>query len=74
MRLDYPYNTLKPDWEVIAQSAEYLQGLGMKLTIEHAKSHQDNKHNFKQLDLPAQLNVSANKLVTGYRENSSETQ
>eukprot|EP00957_Ditylum_brightwellii_P108046 8243046-Ditylum_brightwellii.AAC.1 len=32
---DYPYNTLEPDLDVIAQLAEYLQTLGSKLKIEH---------------------------------------
>eukprot|EP00957_Ditylum_brightwellii_P051656 3917133-Ditylum_brightwellii.AAC.1 len=60
---NYPCNTLGPDWDVIAQSAEYLQGLSTKLTIEHIKSHQDNKCDFEQLDIPAQLNVHTDNLA-----------
>eukprot|EP00957_Ditylum_brightwellii_P109684 8366615-Ditylum_brightwellii.AAC.1 len=32
---NFPYNTLEPDWDVIAQSAEYLQMPGSKLKIAH---------------------------------------
>eukprot|EP00957_Ditylum_brightwellii_P137117 10454949-Ditylum_brightwellii.AAC.1 len=60
---DYPYNTLEPDWDAIAQSAEYLQGLGSKLMIKHVKSHQDDKCDFEWLDLLAQLNVKADNLA-----------
>eukprot|EP00957_Ditylum_brightwellii_P137116 10454948-Ditylum_brightwellii.AAC.1 len=68
---DYPYNTFEPDWGVIAQSAEYLLGLGSKLTIKHVKSHQYDKCDFKELDLLAQLNIRADNLATSYRENHS---
>eukprot|EP00957_Ditylum_brightwellii_P193580 14741036-Ditylum_brightwellii.AAC.1 len=42
--------------------------------IKHVKSHQDDKCNFEQLDLPAQLNVRADNLATNYREKYSEPQ
>eukprot|EP00957_Ditylum_brightwellii_P205536 15344294-Ditylum_brightwellii.AAC.1 len=71
---DYPYNTLEPDWDFIAQLAEYLQALGSKLKIEHVKSHQDDNYNFEQLDLPAQLNVQADELVRTYRAKYSQPQ
>eukprot|EP00957_Ditylum_brightwellii_P040471 3063038-Ditylum_brightwellii.AAC.1 len=64
---NYPYNTLESDWAAIAQSAEYLQSLGLKLTIEHIKTHQNDKCDFKELDLPAQLNIRADNLATSYR-------
>eukprot|EP00957_Ditylum_brightwellii_P064134 4865573-Ditylum_brightwellii.AAC.1 len=43
---DYPYNTIEPDWDVIAQSAKYMQWLDLKLMIEHVKSQQDDECNF----------------------------
>eukprot|EP00957_Ditylum_brightwellii_P151129 11507607-Ditylum_brightwellii.AAC.1 len=63
---DYPYNTLEHDWDIIAQSAQYLWMLGSKLKVAHIKSHQDDNCDFDQLDLQAQLNVQANKLATAY--------
>eukprot|EP00957_Ditylum_brightwellii_P151426 11532025-Ditylum_brightwellii.AAC.1 len=68
-KYDFPYNTLEPDWDVIVQSAKYLQGIGFKLKIEHVKSHQDDKDDFEKLNLPAQLNVRADELATTYRKN-----
>eukprot|EP00957_Ditylum_brightwellii_P141273 10763742-Ditylum_brightwellii.AAC.1 len=70
----YPYNTLEHDWDVIAQSAEYLQTLGSKLKVAHVKSHQDDNCDFDQLDLLAQLNAQAVKLATAYRVNASQPQ
>eukprot|EP00957_Ditylum_brightwellii_P186168 14172883-Ditylum_brightwellii.AAC.1 len=64
---DYLYKRLEPDWDIISQSAEYMQGLGSKLKIEHVKFHQDYNYNVEQLDLPAQLNITADKLATNYR-------
>eukprot|EP00957_Ditylum_brightwellii_P114357 8719603-Ditylum_brightwellii.AAC.1 len=69
---DYPYNTLEPDWDAIAQSADHLHMLGTKRTIEHVKSHQDANCDYDQLDLPAQLYVSADNLAISYREDTSE--
>eukprot|EP00957_Ditylum_brightwellii_P117641 8973346-Ditylum_brightwellii.AAC.1 len=69
----YPYNTLEPDWDVIAQSAEHLHMFGSKLTIEHVKFHQENNYEYEHLDAPAQLNVSTKKLGTTYREDKDET-
>eukprot|EP00957_Ditylum_brightwellii_P122682 9356118-Ditylum_brightwellii.AAC.1 len=71
-KFDFPYNTLKPDWDVIAESAKYLQGLGSKLKIEHVKSHQDEKCDLEQLDLLAQLTVRADNLATKYRGKRSK--
>eukprot|EP00957_Ditylum_brightwellii_P182521 13903156-Ditylum_brightwellii.AAC.1 len=62
---NYPYNILELNWDAIAQSAKYLQRLGLKLIIEHIKSHQDNKCNFEQLDLPAQR-VHGSGIITGH--------
>eukprot|EP00957_Ditylum_brightwellii_P054046 4094032-Ditylum_brightwellii.AAC.1 len=71
---DYLYNTLEPNWDIIAQLAEYLQTLGPKLKIAHVQSHQDNNCDFDQLDIPAQLNVQADELAMSYRENFSQPQ
>eukprot|EP00957_Ditylum_brightwellii_P051300 3889388-Ditylum_brightwellii.AAC.1 len=71
---DYPYTTLEPDWNAIAQAAHYLQMLDSKLKVAHVKSHQDGNCNVDQLDLLAQLNVQADTLATADRINFSQLQ
>ena len=41
---DYSYNTLEPDWDLIAQSAATLKTYSETLTINHVKGHQDDEH------------------------------
>eukprot|EP00957_Ditylum_brightwellii_P174417 13280336-Ditylum_brightwellii.AAC.1 len=64
---DYSYNTLEPDWDLIAQSAITLHTYGKNLLIPHVKGHQDNDMSEEDLDLPARLNISADRLATHYR-------
>eukprot|EP00957_Ditylum_brightwellii_P177636 13530409-Ditylum_brightwellii.AAC.1 len=56
---DYPYNTLSPDWDLIAQAAIMLRQHGKSLSIKHIKSHQDDDTPEDQLDLSARLNIAA---------------
>eukprot|EP00957_Ditylum_brightwellii_P136998 10446429-Ditylum_brightwellii.AAC.1 len=63
---DYPFNTLKPDWDIVTQSAHILKTYGSNLTITHAKSHQDDKTLLDKLNLLARLNVDAGHLATCY--------
>eukprot|EP00957_Ditylum_brightwellii_P201887 15327675-Ditylum_brightwellii.AAC.1 len=55
----YSYNTLEPDWDIVAQSAVNLCVYGLNLTIHHVKSHQDNDRPYEELDIPAKINVEA---------------
>eukprot|EP00957_Ditylum_brightwellii_P173600 13217043-Ditylum_brightwellii.AAC.1 len=63
---DYPYNTLEPDWDDVAQSAVNLCKYGSNLIIHHAKSYQDDDTAYEDLDISARLNANADKLATKY--------
>eukprot|EP00957_Ditylum_brightwellii_P064705 4910964-Ditylum_brightwellii.AAC.1 len=56
---NYLFNTLEPDWDIVAQSAHTLWIYGSNLIITHAKSHQDDDILMDNLHLPARLNVAA---------------
>eukprot|EP00957_Ditylum_brightwellii_P040245 3045133-Ditylum_brightwellii.AAC.1 len=56
---NYPYNTVSPDWDLIAQTAITLRQHGTNLSIKHNKSHQDDDTPEDQLDLSARLNIAA---------------
>eukprot|EP00957_Ditylum_brightwellii_P074989 5698917-Ditylum_brightwellii.AAC.1 len=56
---DYPFNTLSPDWDLIAQAATSLQQHGPNMSIKHVKSHQDDDTPADQLNLSARLNIAA---------------
>eukprot|EP00957_Ditylum_brightwellii_P163383 12439657-Ditylum_brightwellii.AAC.1 len=63
---DYPFNTLEPDWDIVAQFAHTLKTYGNNLTITQVKSHQDDKIPLDKLNLPARLNVADDHLATCY--------
>eukprot|EP00957_Ditylum_brightwellii_P210113 15364588-Ditylum_brightwellii.AAC.1 len=63
---DYSFNTLEPDWDIVAQGAHTLKLYIDTLTITHVKSHQDDNTSLEELSLPARLNVAANCLATSY--------
>eukprot|EP00957_Ditylum_brightwellii_P197485 15046859-Ditylum_brightwellii.AAC.1 len=63
---DYPYNTLSPNCDLIAQAAITLQQHGPNLSIKHIKSHQDGNTPEDQLDLSARLNIATEKNATQY--------
>eukprot|EP00957_Ditylum_brightwellii_P043750 3317437-Ditylum_brightwellii.AAC.1 len=46
---DYPSNTLKPDWDIVAQAAHTLKPYANTLTITHVKSHQDDNSLLEEL-------------------------
>eukprot|EP00957_Ditylum_brightwellii_P161558 12300692-Ditylum_brightwellii.AAC.1 len=56
---DYSYNTLGPEWDLIAQATIMLHQYGKRLSTNHIKSHQDNNTPEEKLDLPARLNIAA---------------
>eukprot|EP00957_Ditylum_brightwellii_P005170 394287-Ditylum_brightwellii.AAC.1 len=58
-----PFNTLEPDWDIIAQAAATLGSYGSRRTIYHVKSHQDDHEDQEDLDLPACLNVDVDNHV-----------
>eukprot|EP00957_Ditylum_brightwellii_P089731 6834199-Ditylum_brightwellii.AAC.1 len=64
---NYSYNTLSPDWDLIAQAAIMLQQHGKSLSIKHIKSHQDNDAPEDQLDLSVRLNITADQNATQYQ-------
>eukprot|EP00957_Ditylum_brightwellii_P173802 13231498-Ditylum_brightwellii.AAC.1 len=61
---DHPFNTLEPDWDVVAQAAHTLKPYVDTLIIAHIKSHQDDNSLLEELSLPARLNVAADHLAT----------
>eukprot|EP00957_Ditylum_brightwellii_P073615 5593921-Ditylum_brightwellii.AAC.1 len=63
---DYPFNTLKPDWDMVAQAAHTLKPYVDTLTITHIKSHQDDNTPLEEMSLPARLNIAADCLATSY--------
>eukprot|EP00957_Ditylum_brightwellii_P046680 3542531-Ditylum_brightwellii.AAC.1 len=63
----YPYNTLCPDWDLIAQAAIMLQQHGKSLSIKHIKSHQDDDTPESQLNLSARFNIAADQNATQYQ-------
>eukprot|EP00957_Ditylum_brightwellii_P162362 12362992-Ditylum_brightwellii.AAC.1 len=63
---DHPFNTLEPDWDVVAQVADILKQYVDILTITHIKSHQDDNTPLKELNLSARLNVATDRLATNY--------
>eukprot|EP00957_Ditylum_brightwellii_P011045 837447-Ditylum_brightwellii.AAC.1 len=70
---NYLYNTFKPDWDLIVQSAITLCTYGKNLSFSHIKGHQDDDTPEEDLDLPAWLNISADRLVTQYRIQHRQT-
>eukprot|EP00957_Ditylum_brightwellii_P116220 8864845-Ditylum_brightwellii.AAC.1 len=55
---DYPFSTLDPGWDIIAQTASTLKMRGTHPKITHIKSHQDNMTMEDDLDFPVQLNLA----------------
>eukprot|EP00957_Ditylum_brightwellii_P153080 11652647-Ditylum_brightwellii.AAC.1 len=64
---DYSYNTLGPDWNLIAQTAITLCQYVKRLSINHIKSHQDDDTPEEKLDLPYRLNSPADQIAMQYR-------
>ena len=63
---DYSFNTLTPDWDVIAQISKIL-GIGNFVPIIwHIHRHQDKLKKYDDLSLPAKLNVGVDLLAVEY--------
>eukprot|EP00957_Ditylum_brightwellii_P036951 2796951-Ditylum_brightwellii.AAC.1 len=63
---DYSFNTLTPDWDIIAQTVAVLQRSDISGEFEHVKGHQDKDRKYKDLPLPAQMNVNVDILVVAF--------
>eukprot|EP00957_Ditylum_brightwellii_P086004 6543201-Ditylum_brightwellii.AAC.1 len=70
---NYSFNTLTPDWDIIAQISKIL-GMGNFVpTILHAHGHQDKHKKYDELSLPAKLNVDADLLAVEYQAPNKKT-
>eukprot|EP00957_Ditylum_brightwellii_P163150 12422800-Ditylum_brightwellii.AAC.1 len=63
---DYPFNSLEPDWDMVAQFPNTLKQYADILVITHVKSHHDDNKPLKELSLPAILNEAADHLASNY--------
>eukprot|EP00957_Ditylum_brightwellii_P030241 2289439-Ditylum_brightwellii.AAC.1 len=70
---DYSFNTLTPDWDVIAQISNILDICNFIPKIQHIQVYQDKHKKYDHLSLPAKLNVDANLLVVEYQALNKKT-
>eukprot|EP00957_Ditylum_brightwellii_P075421 5731807-Ditylum_brightwellii.AAC.1 len=63
---NYPFNTLEPDWDMVAQIADTLKQYKDLITITHVESHQDKTTPLEELTLLARLNVVVDGLIPNY--------
>eukprot|EP00957_Ditylum_brightwellii_P111286 8486532-Ditylum_brightwellii.AAC.1 len=63
---DYSFNTLTPDWDVIAQISNILDLSNFTSTIQQIQGHQDKHKKYDELSLLAKLNVDADLLAVEY--------
>ena len=63
---DYSFNTLTPDWDVIAQISKILSRGNCVPTILHIHGHQNKHKKYDELSLPAKLNVDVDLLAVEY--------
>eukprot|EP00957_Ditylum_brightwellii_P200478 15283202-Ditylum_brightwellii.AAC.1 len=61
---NYPFSTLEPDWDIVAQAAYTLKPYDDTLKITRVKSHQDDNSLLEELSLLVRLNVAADRLAT----------
>eukprot|EP00957_Ditylum_brightwellii_P114217 8708032-Ditylum_brightwellii.AAC.1 len=54
---------INPDWDIIAQIFDTLELMDIKAEFKHMKGHQDDVKNYKELELPAQLNIDVDFLA-----------
>eukprot|EP00957_Ditylum_brightwellii_P200334 15273324-Ditylum_brightwellii.AAC.1 len=70
---DFSFNTLTPDWDVIAQISN-IHDLGNFIpTIQHIQGHRDKYKKYDELSLPAKLHVDADLLSVEYRALNKKT-
>eukprot|EP00957_Ditylum_brightwellii_P091541 6970326-Ditylum_brightwellii.AAC.1 len=70
---DYFFNTLTPDWDVIAQISNILDIVNFITKIQYIQGHQDKQKKYNDLSLPAKLNVDANLLAVEYQALNKKT-
>eukprot|EP00957_Ditylum_brightwellii_P052979 4016789-Ditylum_brightwellii.AAC.1 len=63
---NYSFNTLTPDWDVIAQISNILDIVNFTPKIQYIQGHQDKHTKYNDLSLPAKLNVDADLLEVEY--------
>jgi hypothetical protein len=63
----FPNTTLEPDWDIRNEIKETLKLIGRPHSFTHVKGHQDTGQCVESLDLPAQLNVEADREANAFR-------
>jgi hypothetical protein len=63
----FPNTTLEADWDLRNEIKETLKLIGRPNSFSHVKGHQDNGQSVESLDLPAQLNVEADREANAFR-------
>jgi hypothetical protein len=63
----FPNTTLEPDWDIRNEIKATLKLIGRPTTFTHVKGHQDEGQSVASLDLPAQLNVEADREANAFR-------
>eukprot|EP00957_Ditylum_brightwellii_P163607 12457001-Ditylum_brightwellii.AAC.1 len=64
---DYSFHTIDPDWDIIAQMCNILDLMNINAKFLHVKGYQDDVKHYKELNLPAQLNIDVCFLAVNYR-------
>eukprot|EP00957_Ditylum_brightwellii_P033060 2506935-Ditylum_brightwellii.AAC.1 len=64
---DYSFHTIHPGWDIIAQICKSMDLMNINAKFQHMKGHQDYVKHYKELDLPAQLNIDVDFLAVTYR-------
>ena len=62
----YSAETLAAEWDILQALTSLLQKMPKTMELQHIKGHQDNQKRYEDLELPAQLNVDADKLAGSY--------
>eukprot|EP00957_Ditylum_brightwellii_P158271 12047572-Ditylum_brightwellii.AAC.1 len=65
---DYSFHTIEPDWDIIAQICNISELMNIKAGFKHVKGHQDDDAHYKELYLPAQLNIDVGFLAVKYKQ------
>jgi hypothetical protein len=63
----FPNTTLEHDWDIRNEIKATLKLIGRPNSFRHVKGHQDNGQSVESLDLPAQLNVEADREANAFR-------
>eukprot|EP00957_Ditylum_brightwellii_P058319 4421574-Ditylum_brightwellii.AAC.1 len=65
--IDYSFNTLEPDWDIIAQISHELKANKLNVEFKHIKGHQENHIKYVDLPFPAHMNVDVDILAVTFR-------